>query len=281
MTDRVQVKWRYFGGALGLHILLIVSVVVLNWQPNNVIVPQLAIKGVIVSPTALNALVHKPVVSSAEEMPDEQENTEQLIEQQQQAQARLQKEQLLLKQKEELARIEHQKQLAAEKDKQEKMLEQRKAVEAEQKKQQQEAEKKRLADLEQKKRDEQLKRQADAEAKAKKEHEAELRAQMAEEEGRANAVNAGLLNQYIALIQQKVMRNWIRPQTAKSGLECEVRVTQASGGTVLSVTIGRCNGDQAVRTSIETAVRAASPLPAPPDARLFERNLLFVFKPAE
>ena len=90
-----------------------------------------------------------------------------------------------------------------------------------------------------------------------------------------------MLNQYIAMIEQRVVRNWQRPSSARPGLECEVRVAQAPAGTVLSVQLGRCNGDAAVRQSIENAVMKSSPLPPPPDPRLFERNLVLVFKPLE
>jgi colicin import membrane protein len=48
---------------------------------------------------------------------------------------------------------------------------------------------------------------------------------------------------------------------------------------VTNVRIGNCNGDQAVRESIEAAVYRASPLPPPPDPSLFERSLEITFKP--
>jgi colicin import membrane protein len=44
---------------------------------------------------------------------------------------------------------------------------------------------------------------------------------------------------------------------------------------------GRCNGNAAVRQSIETAVRNASPLPPPPEPALFEREVELVFTPKE
>jgi colicin import membrane protein len=56
-------------------------------------------------------------------------------------------------------------------------------------------------------------------------------------------------------------------------------VTQVPGGEVTQVRIGECNGDQAVRESIEAAVYRASPLPPPPDPALFDRNLKINFKP--
>ena len=89
------------------------------------------------------------------------------------------------------------------------------------------------------------------------------------------------MNQYAAAIQQHVERQWNRPPSARSGLACEVNVTQSPTGTVLRVQVGECIGDQAVRQSIENAVQRASPLPLPSDMRLFERNLRFIFKPAD
>ena len=81
------------------------------------------------------------------------------------------------------------------------------------------------------------------------------------------------------MIEQRIVRNWNRPPSARAGLECEVRVAQTPSGTVLSVQIDQCNGDAAVKQSIEAAVMRSSPLPPPPDPRLFERNLVLVFKP--
>lgn len=118
-------------------------------------------------------------------------------------------------------------------------------------------------------------RQADAQAR----EQADLRARMAAEE-RLNAARSGpQALQYAALIRAAVERNWNRPPSARAGLDCEVHVTQVPGGTVTAVQVTRCNGDAAVRESIENAVRRASPLPMPENADLFERNLVFNFKP--
>lgn len=271
---------KYLSGALGIHALLAALLFGAALLPRKPIQPQLSLKAVMVDRATLNQLVKQsePAVEPQREAkpaePDQaelqrkkQEEAEQLKQQQQKEQAEHEKQVVLQKQ--------------AEAEKQKELENQRKAAAAEQQRQQQEAEKKRVAEIQQKQREAELKRQADADARAQKTRETELAAQLAAEEGRANAVNAGLLNQYVAMIQQKVIRNWIKPPTAKAGLECEVKVTQAMGGTVLSVSVGRCNGDQAVRTSIEAAVNAASPLPAPPDARLFDRNLTFNFKPVD
>ena len=114
-------------------------------------------------------------------------------------------------------------------------------------------------------------------ARKRAEREADLRRSLEAEERARAASGAG--SQWRDLIRAKIMANWRRPPTARAGIECVVKVTQVPGGTVQSVKILSCNGDEAVRQSIELAVMNASPLPPPPDAALFERNLEVVFKP--
>lgn len=109
--------------------------------------------------------------------------------------------------------------------------------------------------------------------------EAELNAQIAAEERVAAARASGQMAQYVAQITAKIERNWIRPPSAQPGLNCEVRVTQVPGGAVVGVQVGRCNGDESVRQSIEAAVYRASPLPMPSDPALFDRNLVVTFRP--
>ncbi len=82
-----------------------------------------------------------------------------------------------------------------------------------------------------------------------------------------------------AQITARIERAWLRPPTARPGIQCVLNVTQGPGGEVTQVSIGECNGDQAVRESIEAAVYRASPLPPPPDPSLFDRNLRINFKP--
>ncbi|HSG66218.1 MAG TPA: cell envelope integrity protein TolA [Gammaproteobacteria bacterium] len=109
--------------------------------------------------------------------------------------------------------------------------------------------------------------------------EAELQRAMAAEEERRRAEAAGLLDQYVRLIEDRIERNWIRPASAGPGLRCEVNVTQIPSGDVIDVRVGRCNGDDAVVRSIEAAVLRASPLPQPPTPSLFSRNLIVNFQP--
>lgn len=143
-----------------------------------------------------------------------------------------------------------------------------------------EAEAKRKADAEA-----EAKRKATAEAedrRIKAEREAELQRALSAEEDRRNASRlAGLGAQWAQAIQARVQRAWIRPPSAKAGLDCLVIVTQVPGGTVVRAEVRSCNGDEAVKQSIEAAVFRASPLPAPPDPALFERTLELRFRPYE
>lgn len=143
-----------------------------------------------------------------------------------------------------------------------------------------EAEAKRKADAEA-----EAKRKATAEAedrRIKAEREAELQRALSAEEDRRNASRlAGLGAQWAQAIQARVQRAWIRPPSAKAGLDCLVIVTQVPGGTVVRAEVRSCNGDEAVKQSIEAAVFRASPLPPPPDPALFERTLELRFRPYE
>ncbi len=168
--------------------------------------------------------------------------------------------------------------------KQQRESEEKLAQEREQQRQKEEQEAKRKAD--ETKRQQQAKAAADKkrkelEATQRKESEAELKRRLAEEERRSAAEDSGQLAQYVAQIQARIQRAWIRPPSAREGLRCIVNVTQVPGGEVVGVKIGECNGDDAVRQSIEAAVYRASPLPEPSDPALFERNLKLEFKPGD
>ena len=90
---------------------------------------------------------------------------------------------------------------------------------------------------------------------------------------------AGRLDQYIRLIENRIQQNWIRPASAPGGLDCVVNITQIPSGDVVDVRVGRCNGDEATIRSLEAAVLRSSPLPRPPTPSMFERNLQIIFRP--
>ncbi|HTV51318.1 MAG TPA: cell envelope integrity protein TolA [Steroidobacteraceae bacterium] len=151
----------------------------------------------------------------------------------------------------------------------------RKAREAQEAKQR---EQQRLAEA---KREAEQKRKQQQEAAQLAQSQAELQQGIAEDE-RALAVRSGPeMVSYRSLIQARIQNAWIRPPTAREGLDCTLDVTQVPGGQVVNVKLGACNGDAAVRQSILDAVYRASPLPAPPDPALFARELEIEFKPTD
>jgi colicin import membrane protein len=170
-------------------------------------------------------------------------------------------------------RVEREKQARAEQQRAERVEQERQAAKV---KAEAEAERKARAASAKQAREQKERQQTEAERKRR---EAELRAQMATEE-RVNAARGSAQQaEYKALIEARINRAWIRPATARAGIDCEVRVTQVPGGEVVGVQVARCNGDAAVRESIEAAVYRASPLPLPPNPDLFDRNLVVNFTP--
>jgi colicin import membrane protein len=111
--------------------------------------------------------------------------------------------------------------------------------------------------------------------------EADLKARLADEETRSSAGFQSLKASYVRAIQAHVEQRWYEPPGVTQGLSCTIYVTQIPGGEVVSMRFGSCNGGTAVRQSIETAVRKASPLPPPPEPALFEREVELVFTPKE
>jgi colicin import membrane protein len=156
-------------------------------------------------------------------------------------------------------------------------LEREQREEAEKERLRQETERKRLEDIERQRLENERKRQEAEDAERRR----RLAQELAEEEQRDAAMASGELAAYRFAIEQKIQRNWVKPASAGPGLECVLLVRQLPGGTVSGVTIERCNGDDAVRRSIEAAVHKASPLPEPDNPMLFDRNLRITFKPEQ
>lgn len=140
-----------------------------------------------------------------------------------------------------------------------------------------EAERKRQEDLERQRLENQRLRREAEEAELERRRQEELQA----EEMRLAALNASDKDRWAYAIQQQITRNFIRPASAPENLECIVDVRQLPGGQVVNVDIGRCNGDESVRRSIEAAVFKASPLPAPDNPAIFQRDLRITFKPEQ
>jgi colicin import membrane protein len=285
MAEFLRNHWTYLIGAVLLHVVFAgifgLTLVSMARQPQPV---QLAIQAVVVDQSVLSRAERQQ--QRERERDRAQERERQAAEQRQQEeetkrreadQRAEQEKQVELKQREE----EQQRRQVEEQQLRERQEAERKREVEAQRQRQAETERKRVAEIERKQKEEAERRKAADDARAQASREAELRSQLEEEEGRTQAENSGLLNQYVAMIEQRIVRNWNRPPSARAGLECEVRVAQTPSGTVLSVQLGRCNGDAAVKQSIEAAVMRSSPLPPPPDPRLFERNLVLIFRPLE
>jgi colicin import membrane protein len=274
--------WRSWGWSIALHVVVAALAVlgVMSWRESEPVAQRLAIEAHVVSAAPSRPTQRPPPpevvpvpdpVSEPEPVP--QPDPEEVARRKEQAEAtaRREEEQRVLARKAEDARLlevreREERQRAHEKEQQEKAA--REKVEKER------------AQREQVER-EKAEREKAAVDKERQLREAELNAQIAAEERLAAARASGKMDQYVAQITARIESKWIRPPSARPGLECEVSVTQAPGGTVVSARVTRCNGDDAVRESIAAAVLRASPLPLPADAALFERNLVVTFRPKD
>lgn len=148
-----------------------------------------------------------------------------------------------------------------------------------------EADAKRQAEADAKRRAEQQaaaeRKRAAEEARLREQREQDLKALLAAEDQRTGPAFQSLTASYVRAIQAHVEQRWYEPPGMPSGMSCTVFVTQIPGGDVVGTRFGACNGGAAVRQSIETAVRNASPLPAPPEPALFAREVKLVFTPKE
>ena len=266
--------------SLALHVAVAAAVIIgVPWRIERprVAVAAAPIQGVIIDQAAIER-----EKTAREEAARQERQRQQRVERERRAaeeQKRLAEEQ----EKQRVAAEQQRVRQAAEEAAAQKERERIAAERAEQQRREQEAraERERQA-REQREREEAQKRAAEeAERRRRQQAEAELQAQLAIEAERNAAREAGLLDQYTRMIENKIKQHWNRPLSARPGLDCLVRVVQLPSGDVMSATVASCNGDEAVRRSIERAVMDASPLPKPPNPTLFERNLNVNFRPEE
>jgi colicin import membrane protein len=287
MPGFVREHLRPLAGSAGLHLALLAALVVaaLNWRSSQPPVP-LAIEGVVVDARTLPKSSSGPRPPTPEPTPvaRPQPPPEPVKAPEEDVRAR---EKAAADAEARRARAEAETQAKAERqrvEEEQKAAEARKREEAEEqaaRKKQAEEEARKQAEAAEAKRQKEEQAKAAQDAKVKAEREADLKRQLATEEEGAAVARSGVVDEYRTLLVQTIERNWIRPPSARAGLECTLYVSQAPGGTVVDVKLGPCNGDQAVRESIVNAVYRASPLPAPRDPRAFERRLEIVFKPTE
>jgi colicin import membrane protein len=217
-----------------------------------------------------------------------QPTPEELAKREQEQKEQAEKEAQAKQQEDDLKRAEQEKQqeaaLAEEKAAEDKRAEEKRLADEQAKKAQEKADADRkareAADAKKKAEEKRLadeKQKADEQAAA--DREADLKRSLDQELRQDAARSSGALASWQSQITARIQRAWLRPASARPGIECVLNVTQVPGGEVTNVRIGTCNGDQAVRESIEAAVYRASPLPPPPDPTLFERSLVITFRP--
>jgi hypothetical protein len=101
------------------------------------------------------------------------------------------------------------------------------------------------------------------------------------------AEQARLFGIYTGQIQARIDRVWRRPRTpvnedtasvdASESFQCEAQIVQDARGNVQVVMLPRCNGSPAWRNSLVLAIQHASPLPAPPSAKVFSTSITLKF----
>ena len=114
-----------------------------------------------------------------------------------------------------------------------------------------------------------------AEAEIRRQEEAARAAEAAEKAAQMTA-------EYQDLIRAQVASVWNYPPNVSAELEVEVRLVMVPTGEVISATVTRSSGNDALDRSVEQAILKASPLPVPDDIRVFEQNfrrLTMKFRP--
>lgn len=93
------------------------------------------------------------------------------------------------------------------------------------------------------------------------------------------AEHARLYGRYLGQVQARIERAWVRPRSEIGAprFSCRVRIRQDRRGDVAEVTLDHCNGTERWQHSLVSAIRTASPLPAPPVASVYADVLWLSF----
>jgi colicin import membrane protein len=225
-----------------------------------------------------------------EEVFDQQVEKRLQIEQekkQQEIRQREMEQELKRKEEERLAKLEQERL-----EKERKLKEEQERLAAEEKKRKAEAEKKKKAEEERKRKEEaerkeqerkaaEEKRKQEAERKRREEEQLLKEALAAEEREREDKRVADIVGQYSAIIKQQVKRNWTKPVSTQSGLQCTLLVELLPGGDVRNVSVVKSSGDEYFDRSAQNAVYKAAPLSVPTDVKAAAefRRFQFIFKP--
>jgi TonB-like protein len=93
------------------------------------------------------------------------------------------------------------------------------------------------------------------------------------------AQHALMYGRYVGQMQARIDRAWMRPRTeiGAAQFSCRARIEQDRRGDVVDVSLNHCNGGERWQQSLVSAIRTASPLPAPPDPSVYADVLWLTF----
>lgn len=91
--------------------------------------------------------------------------------------------------------------------------------------------------------------------------------------------HARLYGRYLGQVQARIERAWMRPRSeiGTPRFLCRARIRQDRRGAVVEIALDHCNGTERWQQSLVSAIRTASPIPAPPDASVYADNLWLSF----
>jgi colicin import membrane protein len=269
-------KFRAFGFALLVHaVCIFIAVIGVFWTRSAapVSIPGIVIEAELVGPTQApkSRTSKRPPAPKPPDPPPKPEETKPVVAEPPKPDT-VDRERIaaIALQKTETQKREEQERKRAEQI----LLDQEKQLE-EIKRQREAAEKKRK--IEQAKLEQLVDKRTQDQKKIEQDHQAEIIEAEQKQTGQAGKDDS-LLAQYSAAIQNAVTRSWSRPETAKAGLRCAIRVIQIPGGDVISASVvSPCNADELTRSSIEQAVTKAQPLPYKGYEKVFSREITFIF----
>ena len=92
--------------------------------------------------------------------------------------------------------------------------------------------------------------------------------------------HALLFGRYLVQVQARIERAWMRPRSEIGAprFSCRARIEQDRRGGVIGIKLDPCNGSERWQQSLVSAIRTASPLPAPPDPSVYADRLSLSFE---
>jgi len=287
MLDWIKENSKAFSVAVVFHIIFL-GALFINWQmdePQKIVMEQ----GDIVQVTSVDANRYEAEIKKIEDKKQAKLNQEKKRQEREERRAReyeqKKKKEQQKKAKQEKARKLAKKKAAEDKRKKEeadklkkeeadKLKKEEAQRKEEQKKKEEAKRKKEQKKIEELRRKKEEKRQED-ERKRKVAEEKKRQAELKQQEERNRAERArrskGIINKHVAMIAQKIERNWRQPLDAPPRLNCKIDIVLLPSGNVVSVKVVESSGNQSFDRSVETAVRKASPLPVPSDSVIFKQ----------